>query len=106
MLPPPAADVSLCLSAGGPDERSEGSGQRGGLALQGGGRHVQLAEAPLQGRHRRLPGEIQRGVGGGGTPIAGTYTNSNTQYAFCSAPLIRPPPENPSLQVQPCLCVH
>lgn len=99
----PADFLPLCLSAGGSDERPKGSRQRGGLALQSGGRHVHLAQAPLQGRHRRLPGEVQRGVGGGRTPVAGKCVKKLTKCFFTQL-LVPPPAENLPVQVRLPVC--
>lgn len=66
---------SLCARTGGFDKRSEGTGQCGRLALQGRGCYVHLPATPLQGCHCRLPGEVQRGVGGGGTSITGKHSH-------------------------------
>lgn len=66
-------DLILCISVGGFDKRSEGTRQCGRLALQGGGGYVHLLATPQQGCHYRLPGEVQRGMGGGWTSITGTH---------------------------------
>jgi len=82
------AVVYLCVSSGAFDQRSQGTRQCGGLALQGGGRHVLLTATPQQGRHRRLPGEVQRGMGGGWTSVAGTHTHTHrhsTQVTYMCA---------------------
>lgn len=66
--------VFLCVNAGSFHQRSEGTRQCGGLALQGGGGDVLLSTTPQQGGHRRLPGEVKTGVGGGWTSITGKHT--------------------------------
>lgn len=71
-------DLTLFISVGGFDKRSEGTRQCGRLALQGGGGYVQLLATPQQGCHYRLPGEVQRGMGGGWTSITGTETQMCT----------------------------
>lgn len=95
------AYVSLCARTGGFDKRSEGTGQCGRLALQGGGCYVRLPATPLQGCHRRLPGEVQRGVGGGGTSITGKH--SHQKVIFWELFFFPPSTENSSYV---CLSVH
>lgn len=65
--------VLMCVNAGSFHQRSEGTRQCGGLALQAGGGDVLLTTTPQQGGHRRLPGEVKRGVGGGWTSITGNH---------------------------------
>ena len=50
--------VPLCVSVGGTDERFEGTGQCGRLALQGGEGYVLLTATPQSSCHCRLPGEV------------------------------------------------
>lgn len=66
--------VRLYINADSFHQRSEGTRQCGGLALQAGGGDVLLTPTPQQGGHRRLPGEVKRGVGGGWTSITGNHT--------------------------------